>query len=90
MRYNILGQTGLYVSEMCLGTMTFGKSEGIWANIGGLQIDDVTKIVKRSYDRGVNFIDTANVYSHGMSETLTGQAIKKLGLPREKIIIATK
>lgn len=89
MRYNLLGQTGLYVSEMCLGTMTFG-GEGFWANIGRLQIDEVKNLVKRSFDAGINFIDTANVYSFGQSELLTGETIKKLGLPREELVIATK
>ena len=89
MRYNLLGQTGLYVSELCLGTMTFG-GKGFWEKIGGLKLDDVTALVKKSFDAGINFIDTANVYSLGESELLTGQAIKKLGLPREELVIATK
>jgi aryl-alcohol dehydrogenase-like predicted oxidoreductase len=90
MKYNLLGKTGLYVSELCLGTMTFGKGSGIWAAMGRLEIDDVTEIVKRAFDRGVNFIDTANVYSFGQSEALTGEAIRKLGLPRQELVIATK
>ncbi len=90
MKYNLLGQTGLYVSEMCLGTMTFGGSKGIWGNIGNLQIDAVSQLVKRAFDRGINFIDTANVYSFGASESLTGEAIQKLGLPRNELVIATK
>jgi aryl-alcohol dehydrogenase-like predicted oxidoreductase len=91
MRYNLLGQTGLYVSELCLGTMTFGGSTpGIWQNIGKLQIEEVTNLVKNSFDAGINFIDTANVYSFGESEMLTGSAIKKLGLPRDELVIATK
>ena len=90
MKYNLLGQTGLYVSELCLGTMTFGGNTGRWASIGQLQIDEVTPLVKRSFDRGINFIDTANVYATGRSEMLTGEAIKKLGLPREELVIATK
>jgi len=89
MKYNLLGQTGLYVSELCLGTMTFG-GEGRWTNIGQLKIDDVMGLVRRSFDAGINFIDTANVYSFGQSESLTGEAIKKLGLPRHELVIATK
>ncbi|WP_141736349.1 aldo/keto reductase [Oligoflexus tunisiensis] len=89
MRYNLLGQTGLYVSELCLGTMTFG-GVGQWERMGRLQIDDVTAQVKRAFDAGINFIDTANVYSLGASETITGQAIKDLGLPRDQLVIATK
>ncbi|HEY6453132.1 MAG TPA: aldo/keto reductase [Steroidobacteraceae bacterium] len=89
MRYNLLGQTGLYVSELCLGTMTFG-GKGRWENIGRLQLDEASVLVKKSFDAGINFIDTANVYSFGESESLTGQAIRKLGLPRDELVIATK
>ena len=50
MKYNLLGQTGLNVSEICLGTMTFGGSEGIWGKIGNLQIDAVSQLVKGAFD----------------------------------------
>jgi len=89
MKYNLLGNTGLYVSELCLGTMTFG-GVGYWANMGKLQQDDVTSLVKKAFDSGINFIDTANVYSLGQSEILTGEAIKTLGLPRDQLVLATK
>jgi len=89
-RYHLLGQTGLYVSELCLGTMTYGGSKGIWENIGSLQQDAVNEQVKFAVEAGINFIDTANVYSMGKSEMLLGQALKTLGLPREQLIIATK
>jgi aryl-alcohol dehydrogenase-like predicted oxidoreductase len=89
-RYRLLGQTGLYVSELCLGTMTYGGSKGIWENIGSLQQDAVNEQVKFAVEAGINFIDTANVYSLGKSETLLGQALKTLGPPREQLIIATK
>lgn len=89
MRYRLLGRTGLYVSELCLGTMTFG-GEGFWKVMGGLQQDAVNTLVKQAFDAGINFIDTANVYSLGASETLTGNAIKDLGLPRDEIVVATK
>jgi len=89
-RYNLLGQTGLYVSELCLGTMTFGGGTGFWQAIGSVQIDEVCTLVKKSFDAGINFFDTANVYSQGQSETLTGEALRKLGLPRDELIIATK
>src|SRR5882757_8935428 len=89
MKYNLLGNTGLKVSELCLGTMTFGGKG--WAKaIGSLDQPAVDKIVKRSIDAGINFIDTANVYSEGLSEELTGQSIKNLGLNRDDLIIATK
>jgi len=87
MKYRLLGRTGLYVSELCLGTMTFGD-QGFWKVMGGLGQEAVTTLVKQAFDAGVNFIDTANVYSMGLSETLTGAAIK--GLPRDEIIVATK
>jgi aryl-alcohol dehydrogenase-like predicted oxidoreductase len=90
MRYNLLGQTGLYVSELCLGTMTFGASGGIWAAIGGLGQEAVNTQLRTAFDAGINFIDTANVYSLGASETLTGQAIRDLGLPRDELVVATK
>jgi aryl-alcohol dehydrogenase-like predicted oxidoreductase len=71
--------------------MTFGGSEkGIWGQIGRLQIDEVSALMRRAVDSGINFIDTANVYSMGLSETLTGEAVKKLGLDREKLVVATK
>ena len=90
MRYHLLGQTGLYVSELCLGTMTYGGSKGIWESIGNLQQDAVNEQVKLAVEEGINFIDTANVYSLGRSEALLGQALKTLGLARDELIIATK
>ena len=89
-RYHLLGRTGLYVSELCLGTMTFGGSKGIWENIGNLQLDAVNEQIRFAVDSGINFIDTANVYSLGKSETLLGQSLKALGVARRDIIIATK
>ena len=89
MRYRLLGRTGLYVSELCLGTMTFGD-RGFWKVMGGLGEDAATMLVKQAFDAGVNFIDTANVYALGESESLTGLAIKRLGLPRDEIVVATK
>src|ERR1700759_246672 len=89
MKYNLLGNTGLRVSELCLGTMTFGGKG--WAQmIGKLDQQAVDGIVKRSVDAGINFIDTANVYSEGWSEELTGQSIKNLGLNRHQLVLATK
>jgi aryl-alcohol dehydrogenase-like predicted oxidoreductase len=90
MRYNILGQTGLYVSELCLGTMTFGSSEGMWKQIAGLRQNDAEALVRQAFDAGINFIDTADVYSEGKSEEVTGQAIKNLGIAREDVVVATK
>ncbi len=89
MKYNILGNTGLLVSELCLGAMTFG-GRGFWTAIGELEQKPVDELVKRSVDAGINFIDTANVYSEGLSEEMTGQAIRNLGLTRHELVLATK
>ena len=89
MKYNLLGNTGLKVSELCLGTMTFG-GKGIWTAIGTLEQQAVDNLVKTAVDAGINFIDTANVYSEGLSEELTGKAIRNLGLKRDDLVIATK
>jgi len=89
MKYKLLGKTGLKVSELCLGTMTFG-GRGMWTAIGTLPQEKVNALVKQSVDGGINFIDTANVYSEGLSEQMTGKAIRDLGLKREDLIIATK
>ncbi len=89
MKYNLLGNTGLKVSELCLGTMTFG-GRGMWTAIGTLPQDKVNALVKQSVEGGINFIDTANIYSEGLSEQMTGQAIRDLGLKRDDLVIATK
>jgi aryl-alcohol dehydrogenase-like predicted oxidoreductase len=90
MRYQLLGSTGLYVSELCLGTMTYGGGKGIWESIGTLQQDAVNEQVRFAVDAGINFIDTANVYHTGQSEMLLGQSLKSLKLKREDLIVATK
>lgn len=90
MRYKTLGNTGLAVSEICLGTMTFGGSQGIWSAIGDLDQRAADEIVARALDAGVNFIDTADVYGEGKSEEITGQAMKNSGRSRSEIVLATK
>ena len=89
MKYNLLGNTGLRVSELCLGTMTFG-GKGMWTAIGTLPQEEVNTLVEHSVEAGINFIDTANVYSEGLSEQMTGAAIRNLGLKRDDLVIATK
>jgi aryl-alcohol dehydrogenase-like predicted oxidoreductase len=89
MRYKTLGNTGLVVSEICLGTMTFG-GKGYWTAIGTLDQSVADRLVARSLDAGVNFIDTADVYSEGLSEEITGQAMKNSGRARSDIVLATK
>uniref|UniRef100_UPI0018CBF3E9 aldo/keto reductase n=1 Tax=Billgrantia saliphila TaxID=1848458 RepID=UPI0018CBF3E9 len=78
MHYRKLGNTGLFVSELCLGTMTFGGEGELWSKIGDLQQRDAENLIARALDAGINFIDTADVYSEGLSETITGQALKNL------------
>ncbi|HET9863910.1 MAG TPA: aldo/keto reductase [Steroidobacteraceae bacterium] len=90
MRYRKLGNTGLIVSEMCLGAMTFGSGEGMWATVAGVSQESATDLIKTALDRGINFIDTADFYSNGRSEVVTGNALKLLGLPRDSYLLATK
>jgi aryl-alcohol dehydrogenase-like predicted oxidoreductase len=89
MKYNYLGGTGLLVSDICFGTMTFG-GKGYWEAIGSLQQNEVNELMKTVVDSGINFIDTANVYSYGESERLLGQSIIDLNLNRHNLVIATK
>jgi aryl-alcohol dehydrogenase-like predicted oxidoreductase len=89
MRYKTLGGTGLLVSEICLGTMTFGGG-GFWNAIGTLDQSVADRIVARALDAGVNFIDTADVYSAGLSEEITGRAMLNSGRKRSDIVLATK
>jgi aryl-alcohol dehydrogenase-like predicted oxidoreductase len=90
MRMRKLGNTGLVVSEVCLGTMTFSAGEGRWAAVGRMEQTAVNDVVKTSLERGVNFLDTANVYSEGRSEIMTGVALRTLGVPRDQYVLATK
>ncbi|WP_442680442.1 aldo/keto reductase [Sphingomonas sp. ASY06-1R] len=91
MRYNKLGRTGLFVSELCLGTMTFGGSgDGLWSKIGQLGQEEADALLRTAIERGVNFVDTADVYADGRSEEITGQAIRNLGVKRDEIVVATK
>lgn len=89
MRYKTLGNTGLIVSEICLGTMTFG-GDGFWKVIGAQDQSEASGLVKGAFDKGVNFFDTANIYANGISETMLGQAVRDLGLRRDELVIATK
>jgi len=90
MQYRKFGRTGLLVSELCLGTMTFGGGSGIWTHIGDLQQSEAEGLIGRAIDAGINFIDTADVYSEGLSEIITGQALKNLKIPRDSVVVATK
>lgn len=90
MRYNRLGHSGLFVSELCLGTMTFGGADDMWGQIGQLQQDEADSLLKTALDAGINFIDTANIYAAGRSEQILGQGLKNLGIKRDEVVIATK
>jgi aryl-alcohol dehydrogenase-like predicted oxidoreductase len=90
MDYKPLGNTGLLVSTICFGTMTFGSGNSIWKMIGGVGQTEADQLMKGSIDAGVNFFDTADVYAEGQSETILGQSLKNLGIARKDVIIATK
>ena len=86
MNYRMLGRTGLYVSELCFGAMTFG-GEGFWKVVGTQGQSEADALVGRCLEAGINFFDTADVYSNGASEQLLGQA---LGARRKDVVLATK
>ena len=90
MKYNRLGRTGLFVSEICFGTMTFSGENFFGGAIGTQDQKEANGLIEKCVAAGVNFIDTADAYSAGKSEIITGQAIKDLGLPRSEIVLATK
>src|SRR3954463_14391165 len=87
MKYRQLADTGVFVSELCLGTMTFGGAGQMWEVIGGLDQTAVDAIVHRALDAGINFVDTANVYSAGEAELMTGKA---LAGHRQEVVLETK
>lgn len=87
MKYRNLGNTGITVSEICMGAMTFGSS---FLNIGSVDQKLADNMIKTAFDAGVNFFDTANVYSRGESEQILGKAIRNNGIGREEVVIATK
>ena len=90
MDYTTLGNTGLLVSRLCLGTMTFHGGSGFWSKIGNVDQAGADALIKASLDAGVNFIDTADVYSEGESEKTLGQSLKNLGIARKDVVLATK
>lgn len=89
MKYKILGNTGLKVSTICLGTMNYG-GKGFFGYMGNLDQKAVDEQIKTVTEAGVNFIDTANIYSEGLSEVMIGQAIKNLSINRDDLVLATK
>ncbi|KAJ8070084.1 hypothetical protein OCU04_000479 [Sclerotinia nivalis] len=89
MKYTNLGESGLRVSRVCVGCMSFGSRLGpfsTWA----VEEDDALPIINACFEAGINFFDTANTYSNGTSEEILGAAIKKYAFPRDTIVVATK
>jgi aryl-alcohol dehydrogenase-like predicted oxidoreductase len=87
MEYRQLGRTGMKVSTLCLGTMTFGSDFYHIATVAQKEADE---IVRRAWESGINFFDTADIYSRGESEEILGKALKNIGIERDTAVIATK
>jgi aryl-alcohol dehydrogenase-like predicted oxidoreductase len=90
MKYATLGNTGLLVSKLCFGTMTFGDGRGMFKAIGAVGQGDADELVKRSIESGINFFDTADNYTEGESEKILGQSLRNLKIARQHVVIATK
>src|SRR5580692_7524696 len=90
MEYATLGNTGLLVSKLCLGTMTFGDGRGLLKAISAVGQSAADELVKTSIDGGINFFDTADNYTEGESEKILGQSLKSLNIARKDVVIATK
>jgi aryl-alcohol dehydrogenase-like predicted oxidoreductase len=90
MEYKTLGNTGLLVSKLCFGTMTFGDGRGYFKAIGAVGQAGADELVKTSIDGGINFFDTADNYQEGESEKILGQSLRNLNIARKDVVIATK
>jgi aryl-alcohol dehydrogenase-like predicted oxidoreductase len=90
MQYATLGNTGLLVSRLCFGTMTFGDGRGLIKGIGAVGQAGADELVKTSIGGGINFFDTADIYTEGESEKILGQSLKNLNIARKDVVIATK
>jgi aryl-alcohol dehydrogenase-like predicted oxidoreductase len=90
MEYATLGNTGLLVSKLCFGTMTFGDGRGLFKAISTVGQSAADELVKTSIDGGINFFDTADNYTEGESEKILGQSLKNLNIARKDVVIATK
>ncbi|HEY0256010.1 MAG TPA: aldo/keto reductase [Candidatus Methylacidiphilales bacterium] len=90
MKYKTLGDTGLLVSTLCFGTMTFHGGSGRFKVVGTVDQAGADDLIKASLDAGINFFDTADVYSEGESEKMLGQSLKNLGIARKDVVLATK
>jgi aryl-alcohol dehydrogenase-like predicted oxidoreductase len=90
MKYKTLGDTGLLVSQLCFGAMTFHGGSGLFKMVGDTNQGEADELIKACITRGINFFDTADVYSEGHSEGMLGQAFKNAGVARKDVVIATK
>ena len=90
MEYTTLGNTGLLVSKLCFGTMTFGDGRGLFKGLSAVDQAEADQLVRTSIDAGVNFFDTADNYTEGESEKILGQSLKNLDIARKDVVIATK
>jgi len=90
MKYKTLGDTGLLVSTLSLGTMTFGDGRDVYKPIGAVGQAEADDLVRASFEAGINFFDTSDNYAGGESERTLGQALKNLGVDRSEVVIATK
>ncbi|HMJ20906.1 MAG TPA: aldo/keto reductase, partial [Terriglobales bacterium] len=90
MQYKPLGNTGLLVSKLCFGTMTFGDGRGLFKAISAVGQAGADELVKTSIDGDINFFDTADNYTEGESEKILGQSLKNLNIARKDVVIATK
>jgi aryl-alcohol dehydrogenase-like predicted oxidoreductase len=90
MRMRKLGSSGLFVSELCFGAMTFGGTDGLWGQVGRLGQEDADGLVQAALDAGINLFDTANIYANGRSEEILGQSLRNLAVARDDVVVATK
>jgi aryl-alcohol dehydrogenase-like predicted oxidoreductase len=90
LEYSTLGNTGLLVSRLCFGTMTFGDGRGLFKALSGVDQTGADELVKTALDGGINFFDTADNYTEGESERILGQSLKNLNVARQQVVIATK
>jgi aryl-alcohol dehydrogenase-like predicted oxidoreductase len=90
MKYATLGNTGLLVSRLCFGTMTFGDGRGLFKGISTVGQTGADELIKTAIDGGINFFDTADNYTEGESEKILGQSLKNLSIARQDVVIATK
>jgi aryl-alcohol dehydrogenase-like predicted oxidoreductase len=90
MQMRQFGKSGLFVSELSFGAMTFGGTDGLWGQVGRLGQADADVLVKEALDAGINLFDTANIYASGRSEEILGRSLNNLGVARDDVVVATK